>query len=250
MLRLLIVDDEPLIRTGIRAALDGFDDVEVAGECGSGAEAVEAIVSREPDLVLLDVQMPDCNGFDVVRQVGPERMPAVIFVTAYDEYAVHAFEVNAVDYLLKPFDDERLRSSIQRAQDRIVGQQQAALSQKLQALVDAKDRSWPERLVVRTKDRFEFVAVSSIEWIESANNYVYLHCGANAYILSETLTSLEHRLDPAQFLRVHRCRIINTGRLVAMTAMLNGVYSLELKSGVRLTTGRQYHHAIQGLVRA
>ena len=250
MLRLLIVDDERLIRTGIRTALEGFDGIEVAGECGSGAEAVDAIVTHKPDLVLLDVQMPDCSGFDVVRQVGPERMPAVIFVTAYDEYAVHAFEVNAVDYLLKPFDDERLRGSIQRARERIASQRQASLSQQLQALIDAKDHVWPERLVVRTKDRFEFISVGSIDWIESANNYVYLHCGANAYFLSETLTNLEQRLNPAQFLRVHRCRIINTSRLTAMTAMMNGVYTLELRSGVRLTTGRQYHHAIQKLVRA
>jgi len=250
MLRLLIVDDEPLIRAGIRTALEGLDEIQIAGECGSCAEAVQAIVSREPDLVLLDVQMPGCNGFDVIRQVGPERMPAVVFVTAYDEYAVRAFEVNAVDYLLKPFDEERLRSSIQRARERIAGQQRAALSYQLQALIEGKDRIWPERLVVHTKDRFEFVAVNSIEWIESANNYVSLHCGANSYILSETLTSLEHRLNPAQFLRVHRCRIVNTARLVAMTAMLNGVYTLELRSGVRLTTGRQYHHAVQGLMRA
>jgi two-component system LytT family response regulator len=250
MLRLLIVDDEPLIRTGIRSALDGFDGIEVAGECGSGAEAVDAILAQQPDLVLLDVQMPDCTGFDVVRQVGPERMPAVIFVTAYDEYAVRAFEVNAVDYLLKPFDEERVRRSIQRAQERIAGQRQARLSQQLQALVDAKDHAWPERLVVRVKDRFEFVAGDSIEWIESANNYACLHCGSNAYFVSETLTNLELRLNPAQFLRVHRCRIVNTTRLVAMTAMLNGVYMLELRNGVRLTTGRQYNHAIQGLMRA
>jgi two-component system LytT family response regulator len=250
MIRLLIVDDEPLIRTGIRSALDGFDGIEVAGECGSGAEAVDAILAQQPDLVLLDVQMPDCTGFDVVRQVGPERMPAVIFVTAYDEYAVRAFEVNAVDYLLKPFDEERVRRSIQRAQERIAQQQQVNLSQQLQSLIKAREDSWPERLVVRVKDRFEFIAVDSIEWVESANNYVYLHCGANAYILSDTLTHLEHRLNPAQFLRVHRCRIVNTARLVAMTPMLNGVYTLELRSGVRLTTGRQYNHAIQGLMRA
>jgi two-component system LytT family response regulator len=250
MLQLLIVDDEPLIRTGIRTTLSSFDGIEVAGECGSGAEAVDAIRSRHPDLVLLDVQMPDCNGFDVVRRVGPEQMPAVIFVTAYDEYAVRAFEVNAVDYLLKPFDEERLRDSIQRAQERIAGRQQAILSRQLQAVIEARDQMWPQRLVVRNGERFEFVPVDSVEWIESANNYVDLHCGSESYLLSETLTSLEQRLNPAQFLRIHRCRIVNIARLVAVRAMLSGVYTLELRSGVRLTTGRQYRHAIQQLVRA
>jgi two-component system LytT family response regulator len=211
---------------------------------------VDAILSVRPDLVLLDVQMPDSTGFDVVRRVGPQRMPAVIFVTAYDEYAVRAFEVNAVDYLLKPFDEERLRDSIERARERIAGRRQAVLSQQLQAVIDARDQLWPQRLVVRTGECFEFVPVDSVEWIESANNYVDLHCGAKSYLLSETLTSLEQRLNPAQFLRVHRCRMINVARLVAVRAMLGGVYTLELRSGVRLTTGRQYRQTIQKLVKA
>jgi len=250
MLRLLIVDDEPLIRAGMRTALGAIERVELLGECGGAVEAVDAIHRLRPDLVLLDVQMPDGTGFDVVRSVGPEHMPAVVFVTAYDEYAVRAFEVNAVDYLLKPFDEERLRESIQRAGERIAGKRQATLSRQLQAVLEARGQSWPERLVVRDGDRFEFVPVDSVEWIESANNYVHLHCGGKSYLLGETLTSLEQRLDPARFLRVHRCRMVNTARLVSVSAMFGGVYTLELRSGLRLTSGRQYRHAIQRLVRA
>jgi two-component system LytT family response regulator len=248
-LRLLIVDDEPLIRTGIRNGLSTLPGIEIVGECESGSQAIESILSQRPDLVLLDVQMPDCSGLDVVRQVGPQRMPAVIFVTAYDQYAVKAFELNAVDYLLKPFDEERLRSSIERARERIAAQNQALLSQQLQALLDTKDRSWPERLVVRSGERFDFVAVESVDWIESANNYVQLHCGAKQYLLGETLTSLEKRLNPGTFLRIHRGRIVNVTRLVAVHPMLSGTYEMELRNGVRLTTGRQYKDAVQNLIK-
>jgi two-component system LytT family response regulator len=245
----LIVDDEPLIRAGIRNGLVALDDVEIAGECESGSEAVAAILSHRPDLVLLDVQMNDCTGLDVVRQVGPKRMPAVIFVTAYDEYAVQAFELNAVDYLLKPFDDERLRQSIQRARERVVGHKQAFLAEQLQALLDSKRPKWPERVVVRNGERFEFVPVETIDWIESADNYVQLHCKAKEYLLGETLTNLESKLDPDRFVRVHRCRIVCISRVVAVHPMFGGTYELELQGGFRLTTGRQYKDAIQALIR-
>src|SRR5262249_9597382 len=183
-LRVLIVDDEPLIRSGIRLGLSALDDVEIAEECGSGSEAVDAILSRPPDLVLLDVQMQDCTGLEVVRRVGPERMPSVIFITAFEAYAVNAFELNAVDYLLKPFDEERLRNSIQRARERIAGQKQSSMVEQLQALLDGKRQAAErpvDRIVVRNGERFDFVPVESIDWIESANNYVQLHCGSKEY---------------------------------------------------------------------
>jgi two-component system LytT family response regulator len=247
-LRLLIVDDEPLIRLGVRNGLAGLAGIEVVGECGSGEQAIQAILSQQIDLVLLDVQMPDCTGLDVVRQVGPQRMPMVIFVTAYDEYAVKAFEMNAVDYLLKPFDDERLRNSIERARQRHATRNQSALTQQLQALLDTR-REWSDRFVVRNTDRYEFVAVESIEWIESADNYVQLHCGTKMHLLGETLTGVQEKLDPRKFQRIHRCRIVNVSRITAIHPMVNGTYSVELRNGTRLTTGRQYKDAIQGLIR-
>ncbi len=247
-LRLLIVDDEPLIRLGVRNGLAGLAGIEIAGECESGAQAIHSILSQPIDLVLLDVQMPDCTGLDVVRQIGPQRMPMVIFVTAYDEYAVKAFEMNAVDYLLKPFDDERLRNSIERARERHATRNQSALTQQLQTLLETR-REWSERFVVRNTDRYEFVAVESIEWIESADNYVQLHCGTKMHLLGETLTGVQEKLDPRKFQRIHRCRIVNVSRITAIHPMVNGTYSVELRNGTRLTTGRQYKDAIQGLIR-
>ncbi len=202
-LRLLIVDDEALIRRGIRKALASLQTIEVCGECENGTDAIQAILETRPDLVLLDVQMPDCNGLEVVRQIGAERMPMVVFVTAYDEYAVRAFELNAVDYLLKPFDEERLKDAIGRAQQRLDARNNEKLTQQLQTLLDTNAMTWPERFVVRNRDRYEFVAVDSVDWVESANNYVELHCGAKSHLMSDTLSRLEKRLDPRKFVRVH-----------------------------------------------
>jgi two-component system LytT family response regulator len=248
-LRLLIVDDEPLVRRGIRHALSAAEQIEVIGECASGAEAVEAVLSHRPDLVLLDVQLQDSTGLDVIRQIGPERMPPVVFLTAYDEYAVAAFELNAVDYVLKPFDEARLRQSIQRARDRIAFRDEHSMGEKLQSLIELQSEKWPERLVVKNGERFDIVPVDSIDWIESANNYVQLHCGQTQYTLSETLTRLEHRLDPAKFLRIHRGRIVNIGRLATVHTMLGGTYQIELQNGTRISSGRQYKHTIQAIIK-
>ena len=246
-LRLLIVDDEPLIRVGIRNNLAGMDSVQVAGECECVAEAVEAIRSTRIDLVLLDVQLPDGTGFDVVREVGPQGMPAVVFVTAYDKYAIEAFEVNAVDYLLKPFDESRLRESIDRVRHRLA--QPSTLVRQLEGLIEAHESPWLRRLVVRSGERFDFVPVDSIDWIESANNYTVLHCRSRDHVFTETLTALEHRLDPDKFLRVHRCHIVNVARVVAVNAIAGGVFELELGSGVRVRTGRQYSDGVRRLIK-
>jgi two-component system LytT family response regulator len=248
-LRLLIVDDEPLIRTGVRNVLSSMAHIEILAECETGLKAVEVIRSQNPDLVLLDVQMPGCSGLDVIAEIGPDRMPAVIFITAYDEYAIKAFEMNAIDYLLKPFDDDRLRSSIARAKERIAARDQVALTKQLEALVNTRERKWPQRLVVRNGDRYDFVQLASVDWIETANNYVQLHCGAKTYLLGETLSSLENSLNPEQFLRVHRFHLVNISRVVAVHSMLNGTYEMELQNGVRISTGRQFKEAVQRLVK-
>ena len=247
-LRLLVVDDESLIRKGLRNALSTFSDVEIVGECSSGQDAIQAISAKPPDLVLLDVQMPDCSGLDVVRAVGPKHMPPVIFVTAYDDYAVSAFELNAVDYILKPFDEARLRDSIDRARKRMSEVNQATLSERLEAVLESQSQKWAERLVIRNGERDEFVPTESIDWVESANNYVQLHCGSKQYLLGETLTSLEARLDPAKFARVHRGRIVNTKRILAVHPLFSGTYEMELLGGVRISTGRQYKEVVQNLI--
>ena len=248
-LRLLIVDDEPLIRSGLRSELAKFAEVEVVGECEDGRGAIEQIAALRPDVVLLDVQMADCTGLDVVRAIPADYMPMIIFITAYDEYAVKAFELNAVDYLLKPFDGERLRKSIERACERRKDKSQEALADQIQALLDTTGHRWPERFVVRDGERFEFVAVESLDWVESANNYVQLHCGAKTHLMLETLSGLEQKLDPHKFVRIHRGRIVNVSRIRAAHVMLNGVYELELHGGLRLSTGRQFKVAVQSLLR-
>ena len=248
-LRVLIVDDEPLIRQGIRNGLSACEGIEITGECDSGLRAIDTILSDRPDLVLLDVQMPDCTGLDVVRDVGPQRMPAVIFVTAYDQYAVSAFELNAVDYLLKPFDDARLRAAIGRARERISAQREASLARQLQALLEMKERKWPERLAFRNGEGFSLVPVDTVDWIESANNYVLLHCGSKHHIMGETLTNLENALSPDKFLRIHRCRIVNVSRIAAVRPFLSGTYQLELHDGTRLSSGKQYSDAVRKLIK-
>jgi two-component system, LytTR family, response regulator len=247
-IRTLIVDDEPLAREWARNGLQDEPDLEIIGECGEGEEAIQAIQSSHPDLVLLDVQMPGCSGLDVVHEIGAAQMPAIIFITAYDEYAVKAFELNAVDYLLKPFDEERFRESIDRARRRI-GEPGSRLREQLEALLESRTQKWVKRLVIRNGERYEFVLTDTIDWIESANNYVELYCGPKRYLLAETLTSLENRLDPAKFIRIHRCRIVNTSRIVAVHPLLSGTYEMELRNGSRLTTGRQYKDAVQQLIR-
>lgn len=247
-LQALIVDDEPLIRSGIRNDLAAMAGVQVVGESDCVADAVEAIRALQPGLVLLDVQLPDGTGFDVVRQVGPEHMPAVIFVTAYDHYAIQAFDVNAVDYLLKPFDEERLRASVDRARTRLT--RPSAFIRQLEDLIEAHKSSCLQRLVVRSGGRFDFVPVDSIDWIESANNYTVLHCRSKDLVFGENLTTLERRLDPGRFSRVHRCHIVNVSRVVAAHAIAGGVFELELVGGTRIKTGRQYRDGVRRLLKA
>lgn len=247
ILQLLIVDDEPLIRAGIRDDLSTMDSVRVAAECGSVAEAVSAIRAFRFDLVLLDIQMPDGSGFDVIREVGPQSMPAVVFVTAYDKYAIQAFEVNAVNYLLKPFDDIRLRESIDRARQRLARPE--GLIRHLEALLESREGRWATRLTVRTGDRYDFVPVDSIEWIESANNYAMLHCRTQHHLFNENLSALERLLDPEKFVRVHRSHMVNLSRVVAVHTMAGGVFEVELRDGSRISTGRQYGDRVRRLLR-
>jgi two-component system, LytTR family, response regulator len=256
-LRVLIADDEPLIRLGIRRALEAMPEVAVAGECGTVADAVAAVERESPDVVVLDVQMPGGTGLDVVRALGPSRMPAVVFVTAFDAYAVQAFEINAVDYVLKPFDPERLQQGVERARARLEGHGTQALAERLEALLAAHDAAAAQgpaappidRLVVRSAERFDLVPVDSIDWIEAADNYVHLHCGRARHVLGETLTSLERRLDPRRFVRIHRSRMVNRSRVVAVHVLLGGTYQLELRDGTRVSSGRNYRETVQKLLR-
>jgi two-component system LytT family response regulator len=247
-LRLLIVDDEPLVRESIRNGLANIGNVEVIGECESSSQAIDVISSQQPDLVLLDVRMQDGTGLDVIRRIGPDRMPPVIFITAYEEHAVKAFELNAIDYLLKPFDEERLEGSIRRARERIAARFERSLASRLESLLQTREQKWTERFAASNGERVDVIPVDSVDWIESANNFVQLHCGMKSYLVNETISNLGNRLDPGRFIRVHRRYIVNLSRLVAIHRMLGGTFEMELRSGVRLATGRQYRQSIQSLI--
>jgi two-component system LytT family response regulator len=251
-IRTVIADDEPLARRGIRAHLNLEKDIEIVSECRNGREAVTAIESSSPDLVFLDVQMPELDGFGVVEAVGVDHMPPVIFVTAYDRHALKAFEVNALDYLLKPFDSERFARAVQRARKQIsrasLGDLSGRLKSLLADLASRPEQKNPHRLVIKSAGRISFLDVAEIDWVEAADNYVRLHAGRESHLLRETMNSLEKRLDPEQFLRIHRSRIVNIARVKELRPLFRGEYDLTLKDGTRLETGRGYRDQVQRLL--
>jgi two-component system, LytTR family, response regulator len=246
-IRALVVDDEPLARERVATLLKGEPDVEIAAECRDGQEAVDAIVALEPDLVFLDIQMPGVDGFEVIKAIGPERMPLVIFVTAYDQHAIHAFEVRALDYLLKPFDRDRFARALARARVQIEGRETGDLGRRLLALVQEIRPGPPrsDRLVIKAGGKLCFLRTGEIDWIEAAGNYAKVHVGGDAHLLRETMQTLEGRLDPDQFIRIHRSRIVNIERIKEMQPWLNGEYVVVLKDGVKLTLSRGYREKLQ-----
>lgn len=229
MIRVLVVDDEPLARRNLTVLLRDDAEIESITECGSGLEAIELIRHWQPHLVFLDVQMPECGGFDVLELLGTDLPPAVIFVTAYDEYALRAFEVGALDYLLKPFDDARFHRALQRAKDKLAHYTPAQL---------------PRRLVVRSPGQLLFLNVSDIDWIEAASYYACLHAGRDTHILRKTLFELERELGDG-FIRIHRSIIVNVDRIQALELQQAGEYEVVLKSGARLRLSRRFRKRLQ-----
>jgi two-component system LytT family response regulator len=239
-IRALIIDDEPPARERIRTLLADEPDVEVSGECGTGTEAVAAIRERRPDLIFLDVQMPGMGGFDVLRTLEKGCMPLVIFVTAYDQHALKAFEVHALDYLLKPFKQARFRETVAHARRVLGGRRAVEESQKLLALL-GQAQAQPDRLAripVRDGDRVVFVKVESVDYIESAGNYVVVHAGKDNHVVRETLTALEEKLDPKQFLRISRSTLVNVDRIKELQPLFKGEHAVLLQNGKQLTMTR------------
>jgi len=249
-MRVVIVDDEPIAREGVRTQLLREPEVEIVAECGDGLEAVETIRELSPDLVFLDVQMPGMDGFEVVQALGVEAMPAVVFVTAYDKYALQAFEVNAVDYLLKPFDSERFQKAFQRARLEIQRKTAETINEKLVALLESMRprHRYLERLVVKSGGRIFFLPVSEIDWIESADNYVNLHSGRESHLIRETLTSLETKLNPEEFLRIRHSAIVNVKKIKELHPLFKGEYEIVLHNGVKLTSSRRYRGRLDHLL--
>jgi two-component system LytT family response regulator len=248
-IRVLIVDDEPLARDRTRQLLEEEPGVEIVGECASGQDAVAAIESTEPDLVFLDVQMPGMDGFAVLEKVGASRLPAVVFVTAHDEHALKAFQVHALDYLLKPFDAERLRESLQRAREQLRSAAPRAFQRRLFAmLADLKPRARIlDRIVIRSGGRLSFLKTDEVDWIEGEGNYLRIHAGKLSYLLRETLSEIGARLDPARFVRIHKSTIVNTDRIREIQPLFNGAQSVLLHDGTRLTWSRGYREQLRAL---
>jgi len=239
-LRLLIVDDEPPARRRLRRMLGGEPDIEVVGECGSGAEAVAQIRTLMPDLVLLDVQMPDGDGFDVVEELGPSALPLVVFVTAYDEYALRAFDAAALDYLVKPVRRPRLRTALTRARERL-----AAAIDSIAADGELATETPPrsDRLLIDRGHHKEVLLLEEIDWIEAADNHVIIHAGKESHRFRRTMEQVLERLPADRFVRVHRSTIVNLNRIKQVHDWFNG-YLLVLADGTRLATGRQYRDTV------
>lgn len=246
-LRCLIVDDEPLARDRLRGLLRDERDVEIAAECADGRKAVAAILKLEPDLVFLDVQMPGLDGFGVLEALPPESIPAVIFVTAYDQYALRAFDAQALDYLLKPFDRERFRRALGRARDHLLKRQDGTLEPRLLALLEhlAERKPFLERLVIKSAGRVYFLRTEEVDWIEAGGNYVRLHTGKDSHLLRETMNHLETRLDPQRFLRIHRSTIVSIERIKELHPWFKGEHVVILRDGTRLTLGRAYRDRLK-----
>ena len=259
-IRVLIVDDEALARDTIRLLLEGRPEIEIVGECQDGDEAVEAIEADKPDLVFLDVQMPGKTGFDVVETVGPERMPVVIFATAYDQYALRAFDAHALDYLLKPYDDDRFEQALARAAEQIKQKQIGARSTELIALVEER-RADPEpapepepepapleRIMIKERDALFFVKTEDIDWIEAAGDYVSLHVGKKSHLLRESMSGMEAKLDAKRFVRIHRSTIVNVERIKKLRPYFHGDYIVYLNDKTELRLSRRYWNRLEQVV--
>jgi two-component system, LytTR family, response regulator len=249
-LTVLIADDEPLARESLKMLLAGDSQVEAVCEARNGREAVSMIRDRRPDLVLLDVQMPRMDGLAVVEAVGAEKMPAVIFVTAHDRYAIRAFEISAVDYLLKPVTEERFRLAFDRAKNRMQAAPADESARQMLSVLEAiaNPRRHLTRLAIRSGDRTIFLRVDEVDWIEASQNYVRLHCGQATHFLHVPMNTIEASLDPEAFVRIHRSHIVNVERIKQLWSSAHGQYVVELASGERLPTGRTFAEKIRALL--
>jgi two-component system LytT family response regulator len=238
-IRVLVVDDEPLARSNLMVLLRLDPDIESVDECGSGLAAIEILRAKRPDLVFLDVQMPECDGFDVLELLGGDVPPAVIFVTAYDRYALKAFEAEALDYLLKPFDNARFARALNRAKEQITHRAHASGQMREHATRKM------DRLMVKSAGRVSFLQVADIDWIEAADYYACLHIGTKAHLLRRTMHDLDCDLDQAIFCRIHRSTIVNLNRVRLLSFDSDGEYEVVLADATRLRMSRRYHKILQ-----
>jgi len=249
-IRTVIVDDEELGRDRIQTLLEQQPDVEIIGVCASGAEAVEVIDRTQPDLVFLDVQMPDMDGFEVVGSLEPSRLPAIVFVTAHDGHAIRAFEIHALDFLLKPFDQTRFEKALERARTQVSSKKGPAIDSRLVSLLEElrEERKYPERLIVKSGGRVFFVRTEEIDWVEASGNYVKIHTKNEAHLLRESMKNMEGKLDPKIFVRIHRSAIVNIDRIKELEPWFHGEYIVIMRDGTRLTASRVFSDRLSALI--
>jgi two-component system, LytTR family, response regulator len=246
--RTLIVDDESLARERLRQLLQENLEIEIIGECSDGQQAVEALEKERPDLVFLDIQMPELDGFGVLETIRTEPMPVIVFVTAHDQFALRAFEVHAVDYLLKPFDRERFNIALEHALEQVKQRGRSGLSEKQSAvLAELKPPKPVERMAVKSGGRVFLIKVDEVDWIEAAHNYVELHVDKQTHLLRDTLNAVEARLSPEKFVRISRSVIVNIDRIKELQPLFYGEYTVILHNGARLTLSRRYRDKLQQL---
>ncbi|HKG21098.1 MAG TPA: LytTR family DNA-binding domain-containing protein [Blastocatellia bacterium] len=239
-----------MARERIREMLRADPQIEVIGDCSNGDDAIEAVKTFRPDILLLDIQMPGTDGFGVLEALDPQDIPCVIFITAYDQYAVKAFEVYALDYLLKPFDRERFTRAIERGKQHVLKERNSSLNDRVLAVLnEIKNKpEYLERLVIRTNGHIFFIKTEEIDWLEAEGNYVRLHSGKESYLLRDAISSLENQLDPKRFLRIHRSAIVNINRIQELQPWFHGEYRVILQDGVQLTLSRSYRDKLNELV--
>ena len=239
-MRALIVDDEPLARQGVALRLRRFKDIEIIGECGDGPSAVTSIVDLSPDIVFLDVQMPGMDGFEVLRALPKENLPGVIFLTAYEQHALRAFEVHALDYLLKPVDDDRFAAAVERARKLVDSASRTQIAERILEMLARNSEKYASRFTVRTGSRIQIVLAEDTDWIGAAGDYAELHVRGRSHLLRETMNLLEQQLDPAKFLRIHRSRIVRKACIVELRGIENREYMVKLSDGSEHRSSRTY----------
>jgi two-component system, LytTR family, response regulator len=244
-MRALIVDDEPLARRGVVLRLRKFRDVEIVGQCGDGSTAVETILELSPDIVFLDVQMPGMDGFDVLRALPKENLPAVIFLTAYEQHALRAFEVHALDYLLKPVDDVRFAAAVGRAQKIANSALKTTMAERVMEMLETTAHKYASRFTVQSGSRIQILRAENVAWVGSAGDYIELHAGRHTYLLRETMASLELRLDPVKFLRIHRSRIVQSSAIVELRSIDNREFIVTLSDGSKHRSSRTYSDRLE-----
>jgi two-component system LytT family response regulator len=267
-IRAVIVDDEPLAREALRLMLKDDPEMEVIAECRNGREAVRVIRKKSPDIVFIDIQMPEIDGFQVVEEIGVKKMPVTIFVTAYDKHALRAFAAHALDYLLKPFDHDRFNSALQRAKILVrqrelgvMNENLFALLKDMKALADTSsseaDKNKPgnvgykepiDRVVIKSGGRIYFLKIEEIDWVEGAGDYLSLHADSKSHLIRETMGTFHAKLDSTKFLRIHRSKIVNIERVKDIQPLFKGEYVITLTSGVRLNSSRGYRRELQALL--